>query len=90
MATEEAREEVERVVMLGAAAAVLVALESLVAVLVVYAARLRVDEGFVGFADLDELVLGCGIVGVLIWVVLFGELAVGRLDLLVACVAGNT
>jgi len=57
-ATEEAAEDVERVVPLLPAALLLVLLEALVAVLVVDAPALAVDEGFVSFGDLDELVVG--------------------------------
>lgn len=55
--TEEPAEKVERVVV-TATTALLPLLETLVAVLVVDLAGLRVDEGFVGFGDFDKLVLG--------------------------------
>lgn len=53
---EEAREEVEGVVV-PLAAALLVLLEALVAVLVVDAPGFRLGEGFVGFGDLDEFLV---------------------------------
>jgi len=69
---EEAREEVEGVLATTASASALfVALDAFVAVLVVDATELRVAEGFVGFGDLDEFVLGGAVVGVLVRVVLF-------------------
>jgi hypothetical protein len=62
-AAEEAAEEVERVVVgASAAALLLVSLEALVAVLVVDLPGLGVREGFVGFRDLDELVVRCWVV----------------------------
>lgn len=57
-AAEEAGEEIEGVVML-LAAALLALLEAFVTVLVVDLAGFGVDEGFVGFRDFDELVVGC-------------------------------
>lgn len=56
-AAEEAGEEVERIVVL--LAALLALLEAFVTVLVVDFAGFGVDEGFVGFGDFDELVVGC-------------------------------
>lgn len=53
---EEAREEVEGVVV-PLAAALLVLLEALVAVLVVDAAGFGLGEGLVGFGDLDEFLV---------------------------------
>ena len=58
-AAEEAREEVEGVVVLcGSAAATLVLFYAVVAVLVVYPACFLVDEDFVGFGYGDEFVVG--------------------------------
>ena len=58
-AAEEAREEVEGVVVLcGSAAATLVLFYAVVAVLVVYPACFFVDEDFVGFGYCDEFVMG--------------------------------
>lgn len=51
-AAEEAREKIKWVV--GAAAGGFVLGEAFVAVLVVYSARFRLGEGFVGGCDLDE------------------------------------
>jgi hypothetical protein len=60
---EEAAEQVERVVPAAAAALPLLALlEPFVAVLVVDLAGLGVGEGFVGFGDEDEFVVGCWVV----------------------------
>lgn len=53
---EEAREEVEGVVV-PLAAALLVLFEALVAVLVVDAAGFGLGEGLVGFGDLDEFLV---------------------------------
>lgn len=55
-AAEEAREEVEGVVV-PLAAALFVLFETFVAVLVVDAAGLGVREGFVGFSDFDEFLV---------------------------------
>lgn len=55
-AAEEAAEEVEGVVRLEAAA-LLALLEAVVAILVVDLPAFGVAEGFVGFRDLDELVV---------------------------------
>lgn len=58
-AAEEAREQVEGVVVLGGpAAALLVLLYAVVAVLVVDAAGFFVDEDLVGFGYGDEFVVG--------------------------------
>lgn len=54
---EEPAEKVEWVVM-AASTALLSLLQTLVAILIVDLAGLGVDEGFVGFGDFDELVLG--------------------------------
>lgn len=54
---EEPAEEVKRIVV-TAAASLLSLLQTLVAILVVDLAGLRIDEGFVGFGDFDKLVLG--------------------------------
>lgn len=55
-----AKEPAEKVkgVVVAAAAALLSLLQTLVAILIVDLAGLGVDEGFVGFGDFDELVLG--------------------------------
>ena len=59
---EEAREEVEGVmVLLGATAALLVLLEAFVPVLVVDAPGFGGGEGFVGFGDFDEFLGGGGV-----------------------------
>jgi hypothetical protein len=84
-AAEEAAEQVEGVV-LPEAAALLLLLDALVAVLVVDAAQFRVRQGFVGFGDGDELVLGGWVARVLVWVVLLGKLLVGGFYLLLGCV----
>jgi hypothetical protein len=64
-AAKEAAEEVEWVVAPATAAALLLALlETLVAVLVVDLAGFGVGEGFVGFGDEDELVVGGWVVAV--------------------------
>jgi hypothetical protein len=60
-AAEEAGEEVEGVVLLAGAAALLVLLDAIVAVLVVYLAGLLLAEDFVGFGYFDEL-LTCSFV----------------------------
>lgn len=60
-AAEEAREEVEGVVVL-LAAALLALLEAFVPVLVVDFAGLGVGEGFVGFGYFDEFLFGCVVV----------------------------
>jgi Ni,Fe-hydrogenase maturation factor len=66
-AAEEAAEEVERVVVAAAAAALLlVSLEAFVPVLVVDLPGFGVREGFVGFRDLDELVVRCWVVAVVV------------------------
>lgn len=54
---EEPAEKVKWVVM-AAATALLSLLQTLVTILIVDLAGLGVDEGFVGFGDFDELVLG--------------------------------
>jgi hypothetical protein len=54
---EESAEKIKGV-MMTAIATLLSLLEALVAVLIVDLAGLGVDEGFVGFRDLDKLVLG--------------------------------
>ena len=51
---EEAREDVEGIVLTGAAA-LLMLLEAFVAILIVNAAGLFIREGFVGLRDLDKL-----------------------------------
>lgn len=58
--TASAEEPAEKVkgVVVAAAAALLSLFQTLVAILVVDLAGLGVDEGFVGFGDFDELVLG--------------------------------
>lgn len=81
VAAKEAAEEVEGVA--AAASLLLAVLETLVAVAVVDRAGLWVGEGFVGFGDLDEFLLGGVIAGVFVGVEFLGELAVGRLELLV-------
>ena len=81
VAAEESAEEVEGVA--AAAALLLAVLETLVAVAVVDGAGLGVGEGFVGFGDLDEFLLGGVVAGVFVRVEFLGELAVGRLELLV-------
>ena len=87
-AAEELREEVEGVVRaVRGAARVAVALDALVAVAVVDAAEIRVDKGLVGGRDLDELVLGRWVVGVLVRVVLLGKAAVCGLYGAVICLA---
>ncbi len=60
-APEEAREEVEGVVVL-AVAALLVLREPVVPILVVDFARFGLDEGFVGFGYRDEVVVGLVVV----------------------------
>lgn len=57
-AAEEAAEEIEGVVAASAAALLLALFEAFVAVLVVDLAGFGVREGFVGFGDLDEFVVG--------------------------------
>ena len=69
------------------AARVLVALDALVAVLIVDAAQLRVDEGLVGGRDLDELLLRGGVVRVLVRVILLREPPVGGFYGPVVCFA---
>lgn len=80
--SEEAREEIKGV-LLGSSAALLVSLDTLVAVLVVDLADLGVDERFVGVCYLDEFLLGGLVAWVLVWVVLFAEGSVGLFDLTV-------
>jgi hypothetical protein len=58
---EEAAKEVEGVVLLGTTATPLVLLDAIVAILVVYAAHLFVNENLVRFGYRDELVV-CGFV----------------------------
>lgn len=84
-AAEEAGEEVEGVVVAASAAraALLVLFYAFVAVLVVDSAEFGVDQRFVSIGDVDEFLLGVGIVGVFVWVVLFAEGAVGFFDLAV-------
>lgn len=78
VAAEELREEVERVMCpVRGAARLPVALDALMAVLVVDAAQLRVDEGLVGGRNLDKLLLRRRVIGVLVGVVLLREAAVG-------------
>lgn len=96
-AAEEAREEIEGVVLLAWTAAFSVLLDAVVAVLVVDLACLFVDEDFVGvgygdkllggFVIATELVLAMvevwwgGSVRVLVWVEFLAEVSVGFLDL---------
>lgn len=56
-AAEEAREEVEGVMVL-LPATLLALLDAFMAILVVDFARLRVGKGFVGFGNFDEFLLG--------------------------------
>jgi hypothetical protein len=58
-AAEETREEVEGVVLLAGAAALLVLLDAIVAVLVVDLASFFFREDFVGFGYFDELLACC-------------------------------
>ena len=57
-AAEEAREEVEGIVALARAVALLVLLNAIVAVLVVDFACLLNAEDVIGFGDCDELLVG--------------------------------
>lgn len=82
VAAEEAAEKVEGVAA-AAAALLLAVLETLVAVAVVDGAGLGVGEGFVGFGDLDEFLLGGVVAGIFVGVEFLRELAVGGLELLV-------
>lgn len=56
--TEEAREEVEGVVALTGAVALLVLFDALVAILIVDLACLHDAKDIVGFGDCDELLVG--------------------------------
>jgi hypothetical protein len=71
LATKHAAEKVKWVVGLEAAA-LFVALETLVAILVVDLAGVLGGECFVGFRYFDELRFGGAVAGVLIWMVLLG------------------
>lgn len=78
---KEAAEEVERIIAASSLPAELVLFHSVMAILIVYLARLRVDKGVVGFSDLDELLVGGVIVWVLVWVVLLRKSTISFLDL---------
>lgn len=54
---EEASEEVERIVVLAGTSSLLVLLDTLMAILVVYAPRFFVDKDIVGFSYGYELVM---------------------------------
>jgi hypothetical protein len=56
--------------------------EGVVAELVVERASLRIGEGFVGFRDVLEVVLGGLVARILVGMILDGELPVSLLDLL--------
>lgn len=57
-ASEEAREQIERIVVLSSATTLLMLFQTLMAVLIVDPSSLRVEERLVCFGDFDELLLG--------------------------------
>mmetsp|Transcript_8227 Transcript_8227/g.28867 ORF Transcript_8227/g.28867 Transcript_8227/m.28867 type:complete len:392 (+) Transcript_8227:216-1391(+) len=86
-AAEELREYVARAA--AASALLLLLLESLLAVAVVHLALLGVGQHLEGVVNLRELLLSLGIPGVLVGVVLQGQLAVRPLDRAVIGAAGH-
>ena len=81
-ATEEATEEIERIMHPASSLATLLVLfHTFVAILIVDLPDLRIDENIICFGDLDEFLMRFLIIGVLIGVVFLGEVAVGFLDL---------
>lgn len=55
-------------------------------VLVVDATGIGVGEGFVGFGNLDKLLVCSGVIGVLIRVEFLGEFSVGSFDVSIICI----
>ena len=61
-----------------------------VAELIVGGALLRVFQRFVGFVDFLELALGILVAGIAVWVEVLRQTAIGRFQILLASVAGDT
>lgn len=81
---KEPRKQIKRIMSAATttpSSALLVALDSRVTLLVIDFARVAVGEDLVGVADLDEFLFGRLVVWVFVWMVLFGEGAVGLFEL---------